>query len=174
MKNKKKLLMASIVLGLFTQCKSPMADNLLKNEELRGKVISLLISKKEYASQLMDSLMHGGNKMQLMAGQGEMMEKMMSDTAMLGTMLEKMTGMCAKDSSMCRRMVSKTMMMCKGDQSKCGMMAGMMCGNKEMMKSMMHSMHEKGMMDKACMEKCKSSMGLKNVSVKNQHKQRST
>jgi len=147
MKNLNILLLSAATLILFSQCNNPNTDEILKNSETRGNVISTLMNDDNYSKELMDSMMAKKHKGHMM------MNHMMSDTSMSTMMMDKMMDKCKSDSSMCKKMMGKTMDMCKGNESKCNMMSEMMCCDKDMMKSTMQKMHHKGMMDKSCMDK---------------------
>jgi len=126
------LLIAALVMTLFTQCNNSSVDQLVSNPDSRGDIISELMSNDAYMNQIMDSLhaKHGGAMLDrssaMMKGDRQMGMKMMNN----------MMEMCKSDTNMFKMMMSKTMNMCEMDEAKCRMMFSSMQEHPKVMKSM--------------------------------------
>lgn len=128
-------------LFILIQCDSTSPEKLCNNTEMRGKIISALMSNNAYMNEVMDSMRTKHSEAIL----STVFLIAKSDKQMQENMADKMTNMCKEDASMCNMMMGKTMDMCEADKSSCNMMMGSMKTHPKVMKSAQEMCNMKGM-----------------------------
>lgn len=114
----------------FAACDSNQsADQSLKDDSHRTKIISTIVKDPAYSKEMIDVMMNDDNCKNMMS------QNMMENPEMKNMMMDNMMNMCKSDSTMCKMMMGKTMDMCEDDESMCKMMTNSMKSHTDVMKS---------------------------------------
>ena len=116
------LLLLAVVLISLTRCNNTTPENLSRNADTRGKIISEFMNSDAYMNEIMDSMRTRHPDVIL----SSVFVIAKDNKPMQEGMMDNMNGMCKMDSSTCKMMMGKTMDMCDMDQSSCNMMMGEM------------------------------------------------
>ncbi len=154
MKNTLKTVIAfTLAIATLSACQQQEdVSTMLKNEDSRKEIYNTIIADHEYSQELMAKMMEDDHT-QMMKGNGDMMNIMMSDNA-------DMKAMMKQKPEMMRGMMSNMMNMADSDSSMCSQMMTMMKDRPNMMGQMMEMMHKEGMMDKETLMKNKEKIGV--------------
>lgn len=129
----KKIMTTSIfviTILFFASCNTKhAADESLKDDTHRTKVISTIVKDPTYSKEMIDMMLSDDNCKSMMT------QHMIEHPEMKNKMMDKMMTMCKNDSSMCKMMLNKTMGMCEIDTLMCKRMTNSMKEHLKVMKS---------------------------------------
>ena len=150
----RNILLTSMLLMLLavTGCqREANVQQIIGSEAQRREVYTAIMENPEMRTEMMQMMRE--HPQSDMMGEGGMMNgnhMMMGDSAgMMGSMNQE------NMQSMMRQMIER----CETDTAACNMMSRMMMGHSGMMNKMMQRMHERGMVDEACMQQMMRNMG---------------
>jgi hypothetical protein len=151
MKKVQKILVAFVLVAIFTSCQSGKdAKQTLSNTDTRKDIMNTIAADSSMHQEMMAAMMNG--KSGMMMGDHAAMMKMMKD-----------------NPDMMKSMMNEMMDMCKNDTAMMGGMCKTMMANPQMIEMMKKMNGENMGMDKMNMDKMKGMDTMKNMNHTQHH-----
>lgn len=120
-----------------------------KIEDSNIEKLNTLLEDETYMHQFMDSMKSRHPDVVLSSA----FEITDHNKGLQSEMMNQMVAMCYSEPAMSEMMMGMAMSMCDIDKEKCAKMANMMMNHKASMNCMLKMMHEKGIIDRPCLDK---------------------